>query len=132
MGRESREIWEKRVARWRDSGLSAREFAAEVGVNAGTLGWWSSRLRRSEPVEVPTGQRRTRSGRAEPAASAPSPVASVKWLEVIGEEGQSAERGRAAAPMPVFELIVAGRTIRVPGGFGAESLRRLIAVVEAR
>jgi hypothetical protein len=31
MGRESREVWEKRLARWRESGLSAREFAAEVG-----------------------------------------------------------------------------------------------------
>jgi hypothetical protein len=132
MGRESREVWEKRVARWRDSGLSAREFAAEVGVNAGTLGWWSSRLRRGEPAEAPTGRRRSRRDRAEPAASAASTTAPVKWLEVVGEEEQFAERGSAAAPMPVFELVVAGRTIRVPVGFDADSLRRLITVVETR
>jgi len=28
------------------SGLSVREFAEVVGVHAGTLGWWRSRLRR--------------------------------------------------------------------------------------
>jgi hypothetical protein len=56
----------------------------------------------------------------------------VKWLEVVGVDEQPAERDGAAPPPPVFELVVAGRTIRVPAGFDADSLRRLIAVVEAR
>jgi hypothetical protein len=33
----SRAEWQKRVERWRDSGLSAEQFAAELGINAGTL-----------------------------------------------------------------------------------------------
>jgi hypothetical protein len=132
MGRESREVWEKRVARWRDSGLSAREFAAEVGINAGTLGWWSSRLRQGEEGEVASGPRRRRRGRGERAAPAATTTAPVKWLEVVGVDGQSAQGQSAAAPTPVFELVVAGRTIRVPVGFDADSLRRLISVVETR
>jgi transposase len=132
MGRESREVWEKRVARWRESGLSAREFAAEVGIKAGTLGWWSSRLRQGEPGEAATGPHRRLKERTERTAPAAATTPPVKWVEVVGVEGHTAQRDGAAAPMPVFELLVAGRTIRVPAGFDADSLRRLIAVVEAR
>ena len=132
MGRESREVWEKRVARWRESGLSAREFAAEVGIKAGTLGWWSSRLRQGGPGEGATGPHRPRKERTARTAPAASTAPPVKWVEVVGVEGHTVQRDGAAAPMPVFELVVAGRTIRVPAGFDAESLRRLLAVVEAR
>jgi hypothetical protein len=43
MGRESRAVWEKPVGRWRESGLSAREFASEgdartVRIDARALG----------------------------------------------------------------------------------------------
>jgi hypothetical protein len=131
MGRESREVWEKRVARWRESGLSAREFAAEVGINAGTLGWWSSRIRQGEPGEAATGPHRRRKERTERTAPAAATTPPVKWVEVVRVEGHTVRDG-AAAPIPVFELVVAGRTIRVPTGFDADSLRRLIAVVESR
>jgi hypothetical protein len=39
--RASRDEWQKRVDRWKDSGLTAKEFAAETGINAGTLQFWS-------------------------------------------------------------------------------------------
>lgn len=138
MGRESREIWEKRVARWRDSGLSAREFAAELGIKAGTLGWWASQLRRGESGGTALRPRRRREpAHAEgdfvtPGAAATTPP--VKWLEVVGVEERTGQQVRScAAPTPpAFELVIAGRTIRVPTGFDAEALRRLIAVVEAR
>ncbi len=32
-----REQWAKRVERWKDSGLTAKEFAAETGINAQSL-----------------------------------------------------------------------------------------------
>ncbi len=56
MERESREIWEKRVERWRDSGLSVKEFAREVGVNPHTLAGWRWRLKAesSEPDTAST------------------------------------------------------------------------------
>jgi hypothetical protein len=37
MDRESRETWAKRVERWRDSGLTAKEYAAELGINVRSL-----------------------------------------------------------------------------------------------
>jgi hypothetical protein len=48
--RASRDEWAKRVERWRDSGLSAEQFAAELGINAGTLKFWKYRL--GQPVDV--------------------------------------------------------------------------------
>ncbi len=44
--RRTKSWWERTVARWRRSGQSADEFAAGVGVRAGTLQWWSWRLGR--------------------------------------------------------------------------------------
>ncbi|MDC0681556.1 IS66 family insertion sequence element accessory protein TnpA [Sorangium atrum] len=58
---ESRRIWRERVARWHKSGQSARVFAEQEGVSAGTLYSWSRRLgmkrseyrRRSEKATLP-------------------------------------------------------------------------------
>src|SRR4051812_49027294 len=125
MGRESREVWEKRVARWRDSGLSAREFAAEVGINPGTLGWWSSRLRQGEPGEAASAPHRRRKERTQRTAPPTATTPPMKGLGVVGVDEHSWPRAPATPPPPVFELVVAGRTIRVPAGFDAEALRRL-------
>jgi len=123
MGRESREVWEKRVVRWRESGLSAKEFAAELGVNVHTLTHWAWRLGqvdRAAPAEK----------RRRPAAAAPA-AAPVPWLEVVAPDHAATATPSASAPP--FELVlVTGRTIRVPTGFEADALKRLIAVAEAR
>ncbi len=37
MANDACAVWAKRVARWSDSGLSAKEFASETGLNANTL-----------------------------------------------------------------------------------------------
>ena len=117
MGRESREVWVKRVERWRSSGLSAGEFAVEVGVNANTLqNWGGWRL---------SAKRRCSEGRTAPKTEA------VQWIEVAAatKEQESAPLSPSAPPEK-FELVLAsGRTLRVPAGFEAEALRRLLTVV---
>lgn len=40
--RRSRAWWRETTARWRQSGLTATEFAKLEGVNVNTLRWWSS------------------------------------------------------------------------------------------
>jgi DNA-binding transcriptional regulator YiaG len=42
--RTRRAEWQKRIERWRDSGLTAEQFAAELGINAGTLRFWKYRI----------------------------------------------------------------------------------------
>lgn len=98
--RSSRVVWEKRVARFRDSELTAAEFAAEIGVNVNTFNQWKWRLdkeRRAGSVEpLPTFVELT-----PPASTAASPV----------------------------ELVLRDVTIRLSGGFEDDVLRRALAVV---
>jgi hypothetical protein len=102
MGRDARATWAKRVERWRASGLSAREFAAELGVNARTLTYWKWKLgsephaessRRAEFVEV-----------VAPACD----ETVCEQLEVVLESGV---------------------VVRVPARFDADALRRVVAAL---
>lgn len=47
MARSTRADWERRVRRWRRSGLKRDEFAALEGVKPTTLGWWAWALQRN-------------------------------------------------------------------------------------
>lgn len=108
--RASREEWRKRVERWKDSGLTAKEFAAESGINAGTLQFWRYKLRRPAP-----GGRRRPSG----AGSLLSSIVEV--------------RPAAAPPESRFEIELGnGRRVRVPAAFDASALKALLAILEAR
>src|SRR5690348_9571370 len=40
----TREVWSKRVERWKDSGLSAEEFANELGISERSLKRWKWKL----------------------------------------------------------------------------------------
>jgi hypothetical protein len=105
MAREGREVWAKRVERWVDSGLSAKEFAAETGINANTLAHWRWRL----GMEA--------SGAPAKAASSP-----VRFVELAATPDAAA---------PAFELLLAGgRTVRVPPRFDGAELARLVQVLE--
>lgn len=97
--------WAKRVERLERSGLSVRTFAAREGLKAGSLSFWKWKLSRGQGREAP--------------------VAPLKFVELT----------TAAAVPPaavvVFEVLLrSGRTVRVPGGFDAAELARLLAVIE--
>jgi transposase len=112
--RTSRDEWAKRVERWQDSGLSAEQFASELGINAGTLKFWRYKLRRprTEPSTRPAAKPTTT---AHKAAAAPLPL-----IEVRG----------AATGAELFELeLGGGRRLRIPASFEASALERLLAVL---
>ena len=46
MANKTSRSWDEHVRRWRNSGLSAKEYAHREGLNAATLYGWSSRLGR--------------------------------------------------------------------------------------
>lgn len=123
MGRESREIWVKRVERWRDSGLSAAEFAAEIGVNVASLRHWSWRLNAER--RLPDDQ--------QPAAGA----APLTWVEVAAPASvpaaPAAQSPQSDEKPDRLELVLGGGVIvRVPDRFEPEALRRLLSALDAR
>jgi hypothetical protein len=86
------------------SGLTLAEFARRRSLRAGTLSWWRHRLRAEEPS----------------GASA----AGGRFIEVTPAVLNA--EGRA----PGFEIVLGDDTVvRVPGRFGEEDLRRLLAVL---
>ena len=107
-----RDEWRRRVQRWKDSGLTAKEFAAETGINAGTLQFWQYKLKR--------GARPTRRARRKPAADAIlSSLVEVR-APMIGVVDQR------------FEIELGnGRRVRVAAGFEPTALKALLAVLEA-
>ncbi len=123
MGRDAQEIWAKRVERWRDSGLTAKEFAAETGLNAGTLAYWRWRLGQGE-------RRQVGGTSARPAKSA------VTFVEVAAATPPSSGAMLAAAAATddaVIEVVLGnGIRIRVPAAFDASALERVVAVVGGR
>ena len=113
--RTSRAEWQKRIERWRDSGLSAEQFAAELGVNVGTLRHWKYFLAKSD-----------RGGRAPKRAVGRRKPAS--FVEVASAAVSVAPAESTAS----FELEIGGRRVRIPAQFEAEALSRLITVLERR
>jgi hypothetical protein len=88
MARESREVWVKRVERWRESGLTAAEFAAEVGINAGSLRHWSWRV---------DAERRRQAALQRPSEDA------VTFVEVATSKVESELTAAGPRPSPCVE-----------------------------
>ena len=109
--RTSRDEWRKRIERWRESGLTAEQYAAELGINAGTLKFWKYKLGRPETATA---------GRRQPkqpkGASVPLPLVEVRPAVVATASG--------------FELeLSGGRRLRIPSSFEADALGRLLTVL---
>lgn len=114
MAKTTREEWAKRIERWKDSGLSAKEFCNETGIRPRSLAWWQWQLGRKaqEPTPAPTPITRE-------TASAPPP-SSMTFVEV--------STSLARAP---YEIVLArGRRIVVPPDFDAPTLERLLVILE--
>lgn len=109
----ARERWAGLVRRWRRSGQTGREFAEATGVNAGTLAHWAWRLKREgKGGAARTPKRRPRSVRV--------PAPEGRFVELI-VDGPADGR---------FELEFGdGRRVRIPVGFDAAALGRLLAVL---
>lgn len=84
-------------------GLTYREAALRGGVSAGSLAWWSWRLRRSRQVS----SRRRRAGFVE--------------VEVVEGDAGAADAG--------LEILVGAHRVRVERGFDAVTLQRLVRVL---
>jgi hypothetical protein len=111
--RTDREEWAKRVARWKDSGLTAKEFAAELGINPRSLTFWKWRLGKPSEPASKLSAASVKNGGGSPA----------RTLPLI-------ELAQSTAPMR-FELeLSGGRRLAIPVTFDPDALRRLLAVLD--
>lgn len=106
MARTSRGTWAKHIAAWSASGLTARQFAARIGVNPNTLSHWKWRL----------------------AAEADTSVGGASFIElsaaVVSAAGGADDR---------LEVVCSGgRAVRVPPNFDAATLVRVLDALEGR
>lgn len=120
MASASRAEWAKRVERWRDSGLTVKQFAAETGLKASTLTYWKWKLRSSasDADFITSGEHHTVNH-------------DDRTLKSVAPKFVEMESVRTAAPAPV-EIVIDGRlTLRVPIGFDEETLSRVLRVCGA-
>lgn len=106
--------WQKRIERWRESGLTAEQFATELGINAGTLKYWKYRIGKNSSAGMALEPKR-RPSKAPRAAS----LVEVHAATIV-----------AASPF-VLELGEA-RRLQIPAQFDAPALERLLSVLEPR
>ncbi len=112
----TRDRWAGVVRGWRRSGQTAHEFAQSAGVNAGTLAYWAWRLKREQKAK----DRDDRSLKRQRGRSI-APLDKRRFVELIVD-------GRAEGD---FLLDLGdGRRLRIPVGFDAGALGRLLTVLE--
>jgi hypothetical protein len=110
--RRSRSEWEREIARWRASGLSASEYARNQGFKEARLWWWSAQLKR-RPADRDT---------------QPSNTASLAFLPVRVRQTQPESSNSGAACIEV--VLGNGRCVRVVGALDVSQLERVLAAAE--
>ena len=123
MGRSTREQWAERVARWKDSGQPAAEFASEIGVRARTLSWWKWRLEAKTPSR--SRKKRTTLARRPPAPIVKTTTTTISPLTFV-EMTAAVETDRLEVVLP------SSVRVRVRPGFDSTTLDRVLDVLEAR
>jgi hypothetical protein len=118
--------WRERIEAWRRSGQTQQEFCRAHGLSAGSFSHWKAELVRREGLRA--------SVRAVDAAAAGgdrrerSPEA-LSWSEVRWSAGAVEVAGDGGD----FEIVLPrGWSVRLGPRFDAESLRRLLSVLEER
>jgi hypothetical protein len=108
--RQNAAKWRQRVDRWRQSGLTTKEFAAREGIAPSSLSWWAWKL-----------------GKEDKAASKLAPPAFVP-VHVVGAASAPGEAESAEA---LEVTLPGGARIRVPPAFDTQALARVLTVLEA-
>jgi transposase len=112
-----REIWVERVARWRESGQTAADFARAHGLKTDRLRHWGWRLDNERDAATPT-----------PESSPPTTAVVVPFLE-IERPPTTVRHAEVTSPDAIEILTPSGLRVCVPPKFDDEALRRVLAVV---
>ena len=114
------ELWEKRVAAWRASGMTSTVYCAGRGFSAGGLRHWAHQLKKREGDKRTGAPRPVRLARVERAPSSTVPATTPPERTVTGPAAQ--ER------VPLV-LEVEGTCITLWPGFDAPTLASVLVVL---
>jgi len=133
MSRSNRAEWAKRVERWQDSGLTAKEYAAETGLNASTLSYWKWRLGAEAKSPSPSRRGRGQAGEASKtkgtrgrasSSTKPKRERSAQLVELAAELV-------TASPASMLEVVLGDLCVRVPVSLDDDTLTRVVRAVGA-
>jgi hypothetical protein len=117
--------WAALIDEWRGSGLSLPAFCERNGLNFGTMQGWVYKRTHKGALEQ---ARREAGGVVASGEDSPAAAASFLPVRVI-----DTEPGREGAGRSGVEVVIgAGRRVVIGEGFDAETLRRVVAVLEGR
>jgi transposase len=117
MRRATREEWAARVARWKDSGLTAAAFGAQEGISPGGLTWWKWRLASKESKRALAQRSVKVASKAETARISP-----LTFVEMTATMHGAA-----------LEVVLPSSIrVQVRPGFDGATLGRLLDVLGAR
>ena len=120
--------WRERIEAWRRSGQTQQEFCRAHGLSAGSFSHWKAELVRREGLRVSVRAADAAAGGAGGDRRERSPEA-LSWSEVRWPAGAVEVAGAGGG----FEIVLPrGWSVRLGPGFEAESLRRLLSVLEER
>jgi transposase-like protein len=105
-GRRSSEAWRRIVDELDRSGATVAAFAAERGLNANTLSWWRSAIRRKD-------------GRATPAAATAAP----RFVELVPRAAAVPRAGTIEISTP------SGLSVRASADVDPDSVSRVVAAL---
>jgi hypothetical protein len=128
MKNDRRELWTKRVECLRDSGLSAKEFAGEIGVNPWTIAHWKWRMGAERRGKLKPGKRHEDPTPQTFVEITPGTVSQVEALI----PSRPSKHPKVPEPEPLEFVLHSGLRIRVPVLFDAGTLRGVVAVLEGR
>jgi hypothetical protein len=112
------------VERWKDSGLSAKEFAAETGVKASALSYWKWKLGASGGRGGEQSDGTSSAVDRKPRAIRKPRRSAAGFVEVTA--------GTVTTTSSLLEIVLScGVRVRVPTGFDEETLMRVVRAVEA-
>lgn len=120
---EVRETWAKRVERWGDSGLTAKAFGDEIGVNAAALMQWKYKLKKENLVTAkPQGASARAVSLSRPVIAARDELLKAKAHRTHRDASVETHHAR-------LELVIGTSTLRIPNDFDDATLRRALAIV---
>ena len=118
--------WRERIEAWRRSGQTQQEFCRAHGLSAGSFSHWKAELVRREGLRVSA---RAADGAAPGRDRREGNPEALSWSEVRWPAGATEMAGDGGG----FEIVLPrGLSVRLGPRFEAESLRRLLSVLEER